>query len=505
MSWANRHHILVASLLLAVSVAMTVPHARAKPFWHDEIYTILMSRLPSVVAMWTAALDGVDLSPPLTLWLTRAVHEVTGVGHVSTRLPALDGFYLAILLVFALLRRRVGAAAAISGPLFLLVTAAPRYASEARAYGVMLALFAAALYCWMEAARGRQRRIFVPALALALAASIWNHYYGALAFAPVAAGEAARLVRNRRADPAIAAALGVALLAAVPLWPLMQAASSQGATFWATATRPAQVVESYRFLLQPLLDAPFVLAGVLLALIWACWRRAHDGAEASPDLPFHEWIAVLVGAAIPMLGFLLGRFVTGAFAPRYILSGAVALAIAVPLVVSRGCSRNTRAEILMCVTLIVAALTALVRAWYPAPVPFIHPVASRPVLSHSLRSAGPTVVSSSLQFLQLWYYAPPELKHKLRYLASPQEALRRTGSDTIDRGYAALGRTMTVPVVDYASFVGAEEGFRVYAAGSGWLLDALQDAGASVDLIAAEPGGRLYFVRMPRNSRGAPF
>nr|MBA2302540.1 hypothetical protein [Acidobacteriota bacterium] len=39
---ANRHPIVVAALLAAVCVAITLPHARAKPFWHDEIYTILM-------------------------------------------------------------------------------------------------------------------------------------------------------------------------------------------------------------------------------------------------------------------------------------------------------------------------------------------------------------------------------------------------------------------------------------------------------------------------------
>ncbi|MBA2305829.1 MAG: glycosyltransferase family 39 protein, partial [Acidobacteria bacterium] len=462
------------------------------------IYTILMSRLPSLPAMWTAALDGVDLSPPLSLWLTRAAHQLAGVGHVSTRLPAMAGFALAVLVIFALLRRRVGSAAAISGALFPIFTAAPRYASEARAYGVMLALFAAALYCWAEAAKGRQRRVFVPGLAAALAASLWNHYYGVLVFAPIAAGEVARMVRNRRADPAVGAALGVALLAAAPLWPLVRVVSTQRATFWAAADRPEQIIECYRFLLQPLLDAPLVLAGIGLALILAWWPTSPDDADETPGVPSHECVAVIVAVAIPILGFLLGRFVSGAFAPRYILTGALAISIAVPLAVARGRSRNTRASLLMCATLIIAVATAAVRAWYPAPLPFTDPVASRPLLTDSLRSPGPTVVSSSLQFLQLWYYAPPELKHRLRYLASREQALRRTGSDTMDRGYEALARVAPVPVVDFEVFVAAHTDFRLYEAGSGWLLDALRDAGATVELVATEPGGRLYMIRMPQ-------
>jgi hypothetical protein len=93
-----------------------VPHALAKPFWHDEIVTILLSRLRSFSAIRAVALDGADLSPPLSVWLTRAAHTIAGVGLVSTRLPAMCGCYLSVVAVFLLLRRRVGSCGAISGP-----------------------------------------------------------------------------------------------------------------------------------------------------------------------------------------------------------------------------------------------------------------------------------------------------------------------------------------------------------------------------------------------------
>src|SRR5215207_3751656 len=113
--WLHRH---VGSLVAFVSVTGTVlvlNGARLKPFWHDEIYTILMSRLPTLGAMWEASAAGVDLSPPLNLWLTRIVHAAIGVGNPQTRIPAVLGFALAIAVTFAVLLRRAGATAALSG------------------------------------------------------------------------------------------------------------------------------------------------------------------------------------------------------------------------------------------------------------------------------------------------------------------------------------------------------------------------------------------------------
>ena len=52
--------------------ANTLPRARATPFCHDEICTVLLSRLPTVMDVWRAARDDADLAPPLNVYLTRA-------------------------------------------------------------------------------------------------------------------------------------------------------------------------------------------------------------------------------------------------------------------------------------------------------------------------------------------------------------------------------------------------------------------------------------------------
>src|SRR5688572_17501163 len=110
-----------------VCAASLVVRARAKPFWHDEIYTILHAGLPSVGAMWQAALDGIDLSPPLNTWLTRLVHSGFGVGHVATRIPPMAAYLVMTATVFQLLRTRANTATALAGAMLPAFTAAFRY------------------------------------------------------------------------------------------------------------------------------------------------------------------------------------------------------------------------------------------------------------------------------------------------------------------------------------------------------------------------------------------
>src|SRR5262245_66255155 len=99
--------IALAVLIAALAVVL-VQRALAKPFWHDEVYTILEADLP-IVTLYRACLDGIDLQPPLNALATRAVHAVTGPGHVATRLPPIAGFLVAVAFVFLIAHRRANA------------------------------------------------------------------------------------------------------------------------------------------------------------------------------------------------------------------------------------------------------------------------------------------------------------------------------------------------------------------------------------------------------------
>ncbi|MCA1649081.1 MAG: hypothetical protein LC753_02020 [Acidobacteria bacterium] len=128
---------------------------------------------------------------------------------------------------------------------------------------------------------------------------------------------------------------------------------------------------------------------------------------------------------------------------------------------------------------------------------FQNPFEQRVTLLRALAAPGPIVVSGNVLYLQLWYYAPAQLKGRLLYIADPASARRLTKSDTLDRGYLALTRWTALPVQEYETFVAMHHQFRVYAAGSGWLIQRLEEDGASFDPLDEDAGGRLYFVTLP--------
>jgi hypothetical protein len=197
-----------------------------------------------------------------------------------------------------------------------------------------------------------------------------------------------------------------------------------------------------------------------------------------------------------VFGVLLALFATGGFVPRYSMPTVVGVSIGVPLAIARLARRARVAEIALVLLLAVMFLESIPPL---SPVRrFDDPVTARPLLADALRIPGPTVVTGELMFLQLWYYAPADAKMQLRYLADPALALHYRGSDIVDLNYLALARWTGVPVEAFDAFTETHGTFRVYAAGSGWLLDRLRDERASITRLGSEPGGTLYGATLSR-------
>lgn len=498
------HGTIVAILLLAALVFVTTRAAAAKPFWHDEIYTLAIAKLPRVHDVWAAHREGTDLAPPLNTLATRLTVAMFGSGPVSGRLPALAGYWTMTLVVFIMLRARTNLTLAITGALIPAQTAAFRYSYEARPYGLAMGLCALALFSWTEAARHSRRPLYLPVLALLLAAGVWTHYYGVFVIGLIAVAELLRQIRARRIDRPMWLAIAVPAAAAIPLLPVLRSASKQRSHFWA---RPDAVTasEAYSFLLQPLIEVLWSVWGIaILALLVVGMvreRRARGRTGAAPGRPrpaaspgpFHEVCAFSGGMLLP-LAMLAAAPLTGAFTPRYGLLAVPAFALALPIALRWAARREWLPHVVLCAAFLLPFGRAVVDSFDAPAEGRPNPVEQRALLMSALSAPGPIVCSGSLTFLQLWYYTPPALRGRLVYLADPDAAVRFTGSDTFDRGYLGLAKRTAVSVEPYDTFMERHREFRIYAAGSGWLLDRLQESGARIDAIGTETGGRLYRV-----------
>jgi hypothetical protein len=497
----DRYGIAIAGAALACLAALAVTVARAKPFWHDEVFTVLISQLP-FATMYRAAADGIDLAPPLNTALTRVVHAVGGVGPVATRLTPIASFLAASTLIFVIVRRRAGPLAALTAALLPAATKSWQYAYEARGYALSMACFAAALHGWFEAAAGQRVRVNLVILALALAGGLWTHYYFVLAFIPIVLGEAVRQAAQRRVDLRPWMAIVSAGLIALPLWPLAWASSAQRATFWARPVADSPLVTRTQALYHSLFDTPeqpwlATVARVVAALIavdlvcralWGVWPRR---------LAVHQLAALGACALLPVAGLLLGDF-AGIFTERYVLFTIVGLLLALVLGLSWLALPGGLVKIAAVVGMIAVGVHLGSRILLNPERP-LNQFERRPLLVDRLvRSPDPIVITGGVDYLEIWYYMPAAVRSRALYLGDPDGELRENRTDSVSRGFSALARWTSLPVVPIDEFVASHPRFWMYSSGPNWIERSLTRRGARLIEHARDrdDAGTLYEVRM---------
>jgi len=483
--------LLILAAIVLWFAALLVHHARAKAIWHDEVYTILEAALP-VATLWRASIDGLDLSPPLNSILTHVVRTVAGAGPVAMRLVPIVALLIAAALIFEIVRRRSNVIMAIAAALALYLSVAWQYALEARGYSLTVACYALAMFGWSEAAAGRHRRRNWAVMAIAIAAGAWAHYYAVLIAAPIVAGEIVRQVLRRRIEWMPWIALVAAGVLCLPLGILVSAGAPQRHTFWA---RPSSFGISgvYEFLAGDVTISAIAVTLLIALAVLEIVRRVS--ARTWPrQLPAYEVAAGIVCVALPAMTAVLG-YLAHAFDRRYAVFGVFGVVLAGTLAIWSVLPKNRLGDVVLVAALGVTFTTYSVRT-FREPTPWPHPYLHRPVLADWLHGDDPLVITCGVDYLALWYYAPPAARARAIYIADPARQLRDTGTDTSDRGYLALARWTPVPAVPLADYITTHRRFWLYSCGRSWIEDSLEASGATLTERNAEldKSGTLFEV-----------
>jgi hypothetical protein len=481
--------LLAYSLIFWLGVASL---AAFKPFWSDELFTYHLAELPTAAQLWSAFAEGAEPTPPVTYFLTRSIHGLLGPGHVTTRLPALAGFWVMTLCVYIFVRRRCSAACAWFALLVPFLTEGFRYAYEARAYGIVLGLCGVALVSWQHAASAAGgRRATLTALALSLALAAATHYYAIFLVGPFLLGELVRACRERRVDWPMLLALAAPLLMLIALLPLIRQAMAYAPTF---CNKPqwSYAVRAYPALLKPALVPLTALLAGLLAYRW----HSSKGAGAEPSsawLPLHE-VAVTAGIlALPVIAVVVAMITVGVYSHRYVLPVSVGFSVGLGLLA--GCVWQGP-RLLYCLVAITA-LAAGVRIAREAQRFQERQAWQNEVLALLLQfrdDPRPIALSNPLQALELQHYAPPDLARRLVYLSDPQLWLSRLQQDTPDLSLRRLAEYVPIGWSPREQFEAAHARFLVYET-DGWLMPHLREQGSRVRTEASHSTGTVYSVR----------
>ena len=460
----ERKWLVFVVLFAEIYAVITALHAMRR-FWYDELFTFYMCRLPSMSAVWAGLKAGVDLNPPLFYVVTRACQAAFGNSELATRLPAILGFLVMSLCVFHFVSRFGSRLAGLAAMSFTVITGSYYYASEARAYGMVLGFSGLAAICWQSAARNERRKIALPGLAAVLAGALLSHCYAVLAMVPFALAEAARLISRRKLDWPMLVWLAAPCPAVLLYLPMF--AATRGDAFDNPVYRPewGSIPACYTIHFGAALWP--VLAGLVVLALARSNPEASSEDRQGSAIRSHE-ITLAVGfALVPVFGVLLGMGVTGIFMDRYGVTALIGFSILIGALIARR-ARQSRSAAAAVLLIFVAAFALNSAVWITGLVAKPRSAKTIPkpqlVLSDLSRDL-PIVIANGLLFLEFDHYESKTVAGQLYFLTDEASAVRYTGTAAWDRGYYQLRKWFPIRahLENYRQFLSTHSHFLVLA------------------------------------------
>ena len=208
------------ALVTAGALALRLPYLGTQSLWYDETFTRTIAAAPSVTRLWheVKATEG---TPPLYYLLTWGWGKLFGI-HSDAALRATSGLAGATCApaAFLALRRFGGSRAALAAA--ALVAASPMlvwYSLDARAYSLLVLLSLISIWATSLVLERPTPCRFL-GWALAAAAVVWTHYFGAFLVVAEVVLLLWRLPEARRRTLGWSAAAAVL---AAPLIPVLSA------------------------------------------------------------------------------------------------------------------------------------------------------------------------------------------------------------------------------------------------------------------------------------------
>ena len=392
-----------------------------RPYWVDEWFTVLVTSRSNPFAMLADLANGADGGTGLfhgAIWLVR---QVAGSAPVVLRAFSLVCVLGALLLVYALLRRRVGRDAGIVAILAVgshpLVVA---HSYEARFYGPWL--LCATFYAWAldrSLEESSPRTSFAQGLAAALLCGV--HFYGVISFSLMIAGVLLVRLRDlpatlRSFRPSLA---GIAVVAAISPIAVGQKRAYSVAS-WVAEFELGQLVA----LAREFWFAGLPIACLIAALIGWLIRRGSDAASplgvaraifVSPGIA-----AITALAAMPLALAVVSLAGQPSMLSRYAIVAALAWAPLAAIVIEYVGRIPGRIARLALIWMWLVAYTADVRAKQ-----FFASEVDEARKALSVASDTSTVVTPSIHIMYPLLADSMGGTARLRFLMLPDSAINR--------------------------------------------------------------------------------
>jgi len=484
--------------LLGLSFVARAVSAGAKPFWFDELFTVLMAGLPSMAKVREVLAAGADAMPLFYYWLEKQAGRLPLDPHIAFRLPSIAGYVLATVGVYFFARRWLSPAAGLISALVLALSPFRDYAIEARPYALMVGFVAVGATLWQRIDDGWPYALLLGA---SLGLGVASHHYTVVALVCFGLAELTVLGLRRRwrwrAWIPLAVATGPFWLG-LPL--LLRFRQVVGPHYWA---KPDWTGVTSTILLSGLslgYFVPFVLASVLGLAHLLRRRRQNTGEvlrEAGASVPDLLLAGMLLGFPVLLLGITLAT--GGGYVPCYNW----------PFIIGFAALCGWAAESFLNRTVVLWFCAALacslcLREGFELVTNWNHDPRSRytqalrnlaevePLLEPKLPIARAEISES----LALFYYAGREAPARLTAPADAEAQRRYTGRGTVPLVMLALSRAIPLNVQRTGEFLASHPRFYVWLSPQQplWLLHDLKRRGVQLRLAAVGRGQDFFFL-----------
>ena len=490
---ADRWATVGISIVILYTLIRNVLVAASRPFWFDELNTVIVAGQPTLGKVWYALRHAEDSAPLLYVLVEHLCARIIPRAEIAYRVPSILACACILWCLFVFIRTRSGPRVAfVCAALPLFTQIYWRYSVEARSYECVVACTAIALVCYQRVDQGR----WVIGLAASLFAAGAFHYYGFFLLAPFCAAEFVQVIRTRTVRWGVWLAIASGFLPMMAAYPILrQIKQFYGAHFWGQATW-AVVWNMYgRTPFRASLIAMVVLAIMSVVTIFVpVWRRIDVHSEL---FSANEHMVAIVLIALPVLEYVGIKLVHGALTMRY----ALALILGVSAAVSYSLRFLGRwAVVPAIVAMLVLIVGQEVFQWkdrLPRPGQFLSPASSFEKLAGRAGHTDlPIVVSDGGDYLPIAYYASPQWRSRVTGLIDPTNAVAYAGSDSIDRQLSALRSCFALRVYDFPTFTSEHPSFLLYSNGGDfdWWPRRLAADKYDLRLLVADNNEKVFLV-----------
>ncbi len=485
------------AILVVYVIARYILAAALKPLWFDEVLTLAVASQPSARDIWRALANAVDGQGPLFYLLEKASLAVTSNKQIALRLFPVLGLACTLVCVFAYIKRRNSAYIAFIGAAVLLLASLSfTFATEARAYSMVVACIAIAVICYQRV----PSVLWTALLGVGLAVAESLHYYAVFCMVPFGIAEIVYTVRARRVRWLVWLALGLGAAPLIAFWPLLSALKAHySAHLWIHYSGPSVPMTYGSFFHAGGAFGVSVLAvcavGVIAARLWP--RELLGDPRAGENDPV-EGALLLALLALPISTYIATKILHGGMLDRYVAPTMVGIAISLCCALSLA----RRGVVGLFALFVLLSFSVHEFGFWRGlhSLQFQNPAASLQTFVQRADHADlPVAISDGLVYLPTAYYASVAWEKRFVYLNDKNKSIQYVGTDNVDEGLVLLNGIMPLRVEDYGEFIARHPRFLLYAEDGGygfdWLPGYLPEV-ASVEALVVERNRKIYLVTM---------